>query len=337
LRKRAFRHSGWQSDEQLARYFQTVFFDSPWAAQHASIVYDTPQGIVGFLGILHRPFRWGDRPLVGAVTTQFMVAPEHRGLAGALIIDRLFKGTHDFSMADVANEAMVRRWQAQGGSTAHLYALYWSKPLRKTTSAFQSSSTLFAKVVRKAFRPGLKAIDGVRGRLGGAPPKPMGTYEDIDLTALHSHIDAIGGAALRPVYSADSLSFLQARMREKWPAAALHCAVVRDDEGRLAGTFVYTMEKKGQTQVLQLLARDRTGAAYVVPRLLRHAYDRGATHISGRMERRCIDQLAGAQCIVQYRGHANLIVHAREVALLHHILNGEALLSGLDGEWWMMF
>jgi hypothetical protein len=340
LRRRAFRFSGWRADEQLATYFRTIFFNNPWAREDLpAIVYDSGKEIIGFLGVLPRPFKFGERVLQGAITTQFMVAPEHRGLTGTLMVRHVLKGPQDLTLADVANEQAQRIWNGAGGSVARIYCLFWSRVLRPARSAAATSlgQSLPARVTRIAARPLLNAIDSVVTHLGRSASGALGSTEETTLEEVIGYTSEIAGpATLHPMYDRDGIKWLQQRIQEKWPDSRLHVGLVRDSDARVAGTFIYLLQRNRFAQVLQLLARDFESARVLVPQILQHAFDAGAIRISGRIEQRCLDQLVASGCRLDY-GSRGVMIHSKETALLHNVLSGEALLSGLEGEWWMMF
>ena len=97
LRPASFSRSQQPSEAHLVRYLEDVFFGNPWLdPELPSLVYEQADGsIIGFLGVIPRPWRMGGTTLRGAAGTQLMVEPSHRGLAGIQLLQRFLKGPQD--------------------------------------------------------------------------------------------------------------------------------------------------------------------------------------------------------------------------------------------------
>jgi hypothetical protein len=84
--------------------------------------------------------------------------------------------------------------------------------------------------------------------------------------------------------------------------------------------------------VLQVVAA-RRGVDRVLDDLFAHARRNGAALLRGRLEPSLVDALARRRCVLRYNGAA--LVHSRHPEILRALGAGEALLTRLDGEWWM--
>ena len=338
LRRRVFRHSRRVGAGELERYLERIFFESPWRdAGLPSWVAEDGGEVVGFIGIVPRPLVWRGKELRGAVASQVMVAPERRGLTGVQLLQRAFSGAQDLLYADIATDALRALWERVGGSTAHHHGFTWTRPLRPARhAAARLGSAPVARGARLVARPLFGVIDSVAGAaaLRDAPPLAAEPLDDVSVIA-DTLPKLAPRQAVRPRYEADALEWLFARAEERWSDHRVRKALVRGEGGAVAGWFVYLDGGGGTAQLLQLhAAPGRHG--YVLRQLFRHAWRAGAAAVRGRMEPAYVDDLHAAG-VRWERTAPGMLVHARDGALLAAALGGNALLSGLDGEWWLDF
>src|SRR5437764_12490788 len=88
----------------LARYdayFREVFLGgTPHSEELPSIVYEEAGKVMGFVGSVARPMRMNGRPVLARVTSQFAVDPRCRGMAGVKMLQKIFNGPQDLTIAD---------------------------------------------------------------------------------------------------------------------------------------------------------------------------------------------------------------------------------------------
>src|SRR2546428_1776234 len=67
------------------------------------------------------------------------------------------------------------------------------------------------------------------------------------------------------------------------------------------------------------------------------AWRNGAWALAGRVEPWLVDALGGANWAILRWLHQWTLLHSPRPEILHAIERGDALLSHLDGEWWLSF
>ena len=338
LRRRVFEHGRRTGPGELERYFHEIFFESPWRdPELPSWVADDGGQIVGFIGVIPRPLASRGQALRGAVASQIMVAPERRGIAGVQILKRVFAGAQDVLYTDVANVGARRLWERVGGSTAALYSFAWTRPLRPARhAASRLGSAPAARGARLFAGPLFGVIDSVATAAALRKPAACTAEPLDDLSVIADTLPKLAPArAIHPSYDARSLAWLFERAAERWSDHRVERVLVRAEDGAVAGWFVYLHAGEGTAQVLQIHAAPGRHAD-VLRQLFRHATRAGAMAVRGRYEPAFDDALRAAGCLWERQGQG-MIVHARDAALLATVLRGDALLSGLDGEWWLDF
>ena len=337
LRRRVFQH-GRRWGAELEAYLRQLFFASPWTdpALPSQVVVEAGS-IRGFVGIVPRPFTCGGERLRGAVATQLMVAPECGGLAALRLVQAAFAGPQDILFSDVVTTPVRRLWERAGGSTAGLYGFRWTRTLRPARhAAARLGQAAPARGARFAAGPFLRAVDSVAApaAVRAAPSVQAEAMGDPGVIAALLPRTASPRAVL-PAYDGDSLAWLLERARERWVDERVEAVCVRAAGGERMGWFLYLDGGGGTAQVLQMAALP-THRAAVLRQLLRHAWQGGAAAVRGRADPPWMDELSAAGCRWDRAGEG-VIVHARRPELLAALLRGDAVLGGLDGEWWMDF
>ncbi len=345
LRRRTFEFSAHPDPAVLAGYFDRIFFDNPWyggdsrSLDHTrdsrSLVYVSASGrITGFLGIVRRPATFIGEPIDVAVCTQFMVDADHRGLVGAQLIRTLFESEHDLTLADVANDASRVLWERIGGTVATVNSLSWTLPIQPARfRAARAVRGQTSRVMTRLLRPVFSMVDAVTA----AWPAPTGLTA-IPLTpeimadklpvVLHS-------TALRPVYTVAAVRWLLEQLELKRERGGARGVALLDQSGLVAGWFLYLVNRGGTGDVVQVVAA-RGRHEDVLAALFHDARMQGLVALEGRGDFGIIPALDPHLADVRREGPWTL-VHSRRREIVEAIERGDALISRLDGEWWMSF
>lgn len=336
LRQQAFQRSECRSADDLASYFEEVFFRNPWCDPTLpSLVYCGSHGrIAGFLGVVPRPATFDGQPVRVAVGTQLMVDRETRGLAAFELMKAFLTGPQDLSLSDVANDVSRAMWEALGGVTSLVQSLQWTEPLRRARFyTGRLAGRLRLRGLGFALRPASWAIDAVAPR----PLLPEGLRaEPLTPAVVAARGDALlGRAALRPQYDERSLRWLLDQLARKRTLGALTGAAVKDAAETLIGWYLYYGSSGGVGHVVQVAAAK---ASYrdVFYCLCRDAWERGLTALRGRLEPALVGVVGASGARIDRDGPW-VLLHSARPQLLAAIQRGDAFLSRLEGEWWMSF
>ncbi|MEM7222517.1 MAG: hypothetical protein AAF495_06035 [Pseudomonadota bacterium] len=340
LRAKCFKRSEQASSEALVDHMRSILFDNPWVREDLpSLVCEAKDGsIVGFLGVLPRPMQYQEERLWLAVPTQYMVDPDKPGIVAINLLKAFLKGPQDISMADLSTDVSRKIWESLGGLVAHPYSLYWTRPLRPM--AYRASLAGKGGLGAVA-RPFSKILDQAAAHLPDSAyrfdgPGPEGKVEPIDLDGLLASFgDVAKRYRLSPEYSQESLVWLFDRMERNASTQAVVKARVIDKAGKLSGWYVYVLTRDGRAQVVQLFGQPGS-LECVLKHLCRDAWRRGALAVSGRIQPENHRAVTSQPISLSRRGPWMLVESTRP-EVREHILAGHALLSRLEGEWWMSF
>lgn len=341
LYEQVVRSGSTEPSEQLVRYFERTFFDYPWSDPDIpSLVYTDSDGTIGgFIGSHVRRVRWDNRPLRLACSGQLVAAPDprHRG-AGALLVRRYLAGPQDITITDGATDYVRRIWIGLGGQTHASASTGWAKFLRPAAVGgflMQRSGHRFLSRSLTAVAPAIDAaIRPILGRLGGfLPPEPVTTAEELSVDGLVEQVsDAARRLRLRPDYDPEYVQWLFEELAAVGFRGVPVRHLVRGRNGKVVGWYIYHLAERGIAQVLQVAAPMGDIGA-VLDHLFRHADAHGAAAVLGRVEPSLIGELRQRRCFLIPTDWC--LVHARDPAVLAVLGTPQALITRLDGEWWM--
>lgn len=334
LRRAMLRASERPDDAALADHYARVFFASPWNdASMPSLVALESGRLVGFIGVLPRPFTFRGEAITAAISTDFMVHPECQGMAAVLLLQAYLRAGQDISFADRANERARLVFEAVGGSMALWFSLYWTLPVRKVRHALAQVDG--GRVLRPVFSMARRAaavIDQALPRTAESPAplnvEPLAADEVAEILpqALAPRCD------LFPMYDGHSLAWLLDRVSEKATYGVLDAFQLR--AGRdLAGWCIMLVRSGGRAEVVQWAAA-RGHHRAVLDCALSRAAQRGAVTLAGRLDPAFAAPLTDLR-VPFTLGQPFTLVHTRRPELLEAVMQGRAFFSRLDGEWWL--
>lgn len=336
LRGRAFEFSEHSTRDGLAAYFENLFFRNPWQDERfPSLVHEEGDGrVTGFLGVMRRPATFRGEPIDVAVCTQFMVDPAHRGLAGVQLVRRLFQGPQQLTIADVANDLSRSIWEGLGGTISPVHSLTWTQPLRRLRfKAAEHATDLITRGIARLLRPVISAFDAGTTRW----PAPAGLTQ-APLTPeimAKSGETILAGTALRPSYDAESARWLVNQLASKRDLGGLGGTSLLDSQRRVAGWYLYYINRGGVGEVVQVLAR-QDDYAVTLQSLFHEAWANGLIALTGRGDPRLLPALDPRRVRVSRSGPW-MLVQSKRGDILDAIARGDAFFSRLEGEWWMNF
>lgn len=342
LRRRTFPHSNYSSAAELGAHLKEMFLDGPWCDDTlASLVYEDAAGRpVGFLGLFPRSMLLEGEPIRVAILTQLMVDPRHRGGVGRKLLRECFSGSQDLSLADSANDVGRHVWQKAGGRTALLYSLYWTRPLRPWRYAAAGiGGGIVQRVIRALASPVLGMGDAAATRLANSwfrLKAPMIPGANLTVRVMVEHWPIITrGYSLRAQADERTLEYVLHELTRKHELGTLERVLVRDRTGAVIGWYVYYVNLGEIGQVVHLAAvPGKYGEVF--DHMCYRAWRGGLLALQGRVEPQSLPDLEAKRCVIRYTGPWT-VAHSANPEVLALIERGDAVISRLDGEFWMVF
>lgn len=338
LRRLLFRHTSRPGADDLGVFFARTFLTNPWRdLELPSLVHlDDAGEVCGFVGIVPRRMHFEGRPIRVAVPTQLMVRPGAPIGSGLRLAHAVFQGPQDLTVSDIANEAARRLWERVGGTTAILYSLSWTLPLRPARHALaRFATTPLRRGAALLLRPAGALLDLQREAPVDRAVPPL-TTEPVDLVRELPWVNEVAaGWSLHPEYDAAGLAWALEEVARKPDHGPLVAARVRDGRGQAIGWFLYFANAGGVGEVVQLGSRPGDQGRLLAP-LIAHARARGVVALAGRLEPQSARAFADRGARFAHEGPWCL-THARDPRLHAAVLRGAGFISRLEGEWWLNF
>jgi hypothetical protein len=313
----------------LAGYFERTFLDHPWAdAEIPSLVYVDGERVLGFLGSSVRRLELDGRPLRMGISGQLVTEPEVRKrAAGAFLMREYMTGAQDLTITDTASDMVRRIWEGVGGETSQLACIGWVRIFRPAQFGSAYRGRQQVEPVRRARVS--QVLDTLASPLANRALRPQradGPQDELTPAELVSRLGELK-FRLRPAYDEEFADWLLREVAAVRSRGRLVARAVR------RGWYVYYLVPGGISQVLQVAAEERDAGA-LLEHLLRDAYEGGSAAVQGRLEAHIREPLAQRKALFHQSGYLAL-VHAEDREILHAIQAGQALLTRLEGEWWM--
>jgi hypothetical protein len=327
---------------RLAAHFDETLFDHPWVdAEIPSLVYEEPDGrIVGFLASHVRRMRLDGRSVRAGCSGHVVTEPDVRSRAvGLLLMRHYMAGPQELTFTDTASDPVRRMWESLGGEKSQLNCVGWVRVFRPAAFAADIAARRREPgSIARVARPLQRAVDAASvGLARGAlrPLRPRASAAELTPGAIAEHLEHVTrGFRLRPEYEDEEfVAWLLDAVAAVRMRGALVARLVRASDERVLGWYVYFLAPGGTAQVLQVAVAERDGEQ-LLDHLLDDAYRRGACAVQGRVQGHLLRALTERRCLLHRAGYLAL-VHARDAELLHAIQSGRALLTRLEGEWWM--
>ena len=326
---------------ELAPWLERTLFDNPWFdPEIPSLVYVDDSGeILGFIGSHVRPMRFDGRPVRLAAGGPLIAHPKVRNLGvGARLLRRFFGGAQDLTITDGASDEIRQIFELVGGQMMHPSSMVWVRvfrPLSYTGNRAMQINLHVREHIKPRARLLLPLLDIPTERLRyfKAPTGLTTTDEELTPELLLDSLPAVAKSLrLVPDYTVEGLEWLFAELPHNRTWGTPHRRLVRDAAGRMLGWYIYYAKRDEACQVLQIAARERQMGA-VLDSLFAHAVAHGGAAVQGRVEANLLAEVAHRGAL--FRFSARSLIHARDTDLLGAVTSGHALMTRLDGEWWM--
>jgi len=262
----------------------------------------------------------------------------NRGV-GAMLWRRYLTGPQELTITDGASDEMRQIFELIGGQMMHPSSISWAcvfRPWDYVGNRVLSANASVRHRIKPWARRVLPLLDAPTTRAIGRfrPPERSATTEELLTPGLFlEHLPRVTRSLrLVPDYDEQFLEWLFAELQHNRTWGTPQRVLVRDRNGQVLGWYVYFVLAEEGCQVIHLAAHDRHVGA-VLDSLLAHAVEHGGAAVQGRVEAHILAPLAHRGAM--FRFSARSLVHSTHADLLGAITSGHALLTRLEGEWWM--
>ena len=339
------RHRKGSPPPALLSYFQELYFASPLVdSSMPPLVYEDKGGrIVGFLGVVRRKMTLRGQPIRVAFGGNFVMKPEARSSLGGLrLLADYMAGSQDLSQTDSANDISKNLLERLGFRTIAPLSIHWMRPLRPAQYAMLGISKLTGPLAGRCLRvvskPFCSLADSVASRFFSpfhqTVPRLHAAELDVE-TLLYCLKEYRWPCSIEPEHDSDSVKWLLSFMQRMHPHASLRKVVLRDDNQKIVGSYIYYLRRGAIAHVAQFGAQPLF-TKDVLDHLFYDAWSGGAIGVHGVTPVHLMGDFSEKNCIFTCKGGWN-VVYSRNKEILDLLTRGDAFLSRLDGEWCLNF
>jgi GNAT superfamily N-acetyltransferase len=336
LYQREVRASGSPPPAALVGCFERTLLDQPWSdPEIPSLVYEDDDGrVLGFVGAHVRRARLEGAEIRVVCAAQLLADPSvrRRGV-GAVLLRDLLGGAQELSITDGATATVVAVWERLGGRTRFLQSIAWARVFRPAGAAARLLEGRRRRMASHLLRPVATALDPVvHRRTRPGAPGDVDPPEELTVPMVLEHVGEVAARTrVRVDYDTPFLEWLFREMEAVSARGELVRRAVRR-RGRLVGWYVAYLPRGGIGEAMQIAAVER-GVETVLDCLFTDAWQRGVTALQGRLEPPLFEPLLERRCLLRWAERA--LAHSRDPEIAAAVAAGDAMLTRMDGEWWM--
>jgi hypothetical protein len=340
LYQRRARSAAQPPPAPLAPYIERMCLDAPWVDEEIpSLVCEKPDGeIVGFIASNPRRYRADSRAIRVGCSGPMVADEAHPGV-GVMLTRAYMRGPQDLTLTDGASDLMHQLWTTLRGRVNTAASFGWLKllrPGRTLSSVMLHRGRPLPTPVNRALavvdRP-MRRVPKVRNRLTPWPVDGL-VAEPLTVDALLEQMSSASRHwRLHPDYDASYLRWLFDELDVVTPRRGRVVRhLVRSAKGRVLGWYVYFLSPRFIAQVQQIAAPGGDPGP-VIDHLVAHADANGAVAVAGRMEPGLAGAVRQRRFLIEPTSWS--LVQSDDTAVLGLLDSAQALLTRLDGEWWM--
>ena len=324
--------------QEVPTWFDRTLFSDPWAdPEIPSLVHVEDSGeITGVIASHVRRMCFDDTTIRLAAGGPLVVHPKARNQAvGPRLWRQYLAGPQELTITDGASDEMRQIFELIGGRMMHPSSMAWARVFRPFS--FMGSRLLHfrprAKAIGARVWPALDGLTERTVRYFATPDGRTMSTEPLTPKLLLEHLPVVTRSLrLFPAYDEPFLRWLFAELYHNRTWGTPMRRLVRDGNGRVLGWYVYFLLQGEGCQAVHVAARDRH-AGDVLDALFADAVSHGGAGVQGRVEPRLLGALAHRGSLFRYS--ARSLVHSQDPELLAVLASPQALLTRLEGEWWM--
>ena len=323
---------------ELPAWLERTLFGDPWAdPEIPTLVHVESSGeITAFIASHVRRMRFDGKLIRLAAGGPLIVHPNARHRAvGPRLWRHYLDGRQELTVTDGASDEMRQIFELIGGQMMHPSSFAWARVFRPFS--FTGGRLLHFRPRGKAVGARVwPALDGLSARTVQyfrAPDSRSTTTEPLTPKLLLEHLPIVTRSLrLFPDYDESYLNWVFTELHHNRTWGTPVQRLVRDRQDRVLGWYVYFLLQGEGCQAVHVAAADRH-AGDVLDNLFADAVDHGGAGVQGRVEPRLLAALAHRGALFRYS--ARSLVHSRNPEVLAVLAAGQALLTRLEGDWWM--
>jgi|SRR5579872_511731 len=315
-------------------------FESPFVDNVVHpIVFEAEDGrIGGFSGGMVRKMSVCGQTIRATFGGSLVFHPDFRsGRIAPRLVETFFAQDSDLKIVDSANNAGRKILLKNGFRVVPALNIHWIRPLRPTQYALYGASRFggsFLSAALSLSKPLCRLADSIAAHGGfGLSDRPESGLRAVELdaaTLLQCLHEFRNGYSLWCEYDLSTLQWLLAFMQRRAARGVLRKILLRDDDGKIVGWYIYYVRPGSIGEVVQLSGRPNSTKA-ILDHLFQDAMQQGVIGLHGLVEMRRMADFSDKHCFFTCRGGWTMA--RSSYPELMDYLDRDAFFTRLDGEW----
>lgn len=341
LSQDSFPGSRSMSPESIRKALSDLYFHPVHSDKEIpSLVSRSVNGEVdGFLGVRTERFTYNGRTVVVANCHHLMATLQARSqLVPMKILQQFLGGGQDLSFADGSAEATRLLWKRLGGDVSYADSLYYKIPLRPISFGARISLKSIPEPVKRIIQSLSFGVDALGNQL--ALPLFRRKRPDIRMDILSPERLLKGleklhyNYSLMPDYNDSKIDYLFSMLEFEQKFGLFHRVVLYNNQNKIQGWFLYYSNKGGVCEVIQAVSVPGS-EPLLYEAITWHAFEQGGVELSGRLMASQLKSPLATRSVCM-PGRMWTLVHSRHQDLKNCILSGQAFLTRLEGDLWLL-
>ncbi len=335
-----FPRSSEVSISYLKKTIDELYFnDGEKSSAISSLVSRSKEGNVdGFLGVTTTSFLYKGSKITAANCHHLMATEKAREqLIPMKMLQEFISGPQELSFSDGSVETMQLFWKRLGGEPSVSESIYYKVPLRPASFALRPFLKRLGKPLGKLAHASSSGMDTVAGAL--QVPLFHRKKPDIQLRPLTSELllhaleKARSGYSLFPDYNQSKIEHRINLLAKEKRYGTFHKLAIMNGES-IIGWFIYYSKKGSVCEVIQAVSLPGK-ETLLFDTLTWHAYSRGGVELAGRLMANHMKTPFTTKAICMPARMWTLL-HSSNVDLKHDIQAGNAFITRLEGDLWLL-
>lgn len=294
--------------------------------------------INGFLGVTTQTFCYKKREITVANCHHLMATEEARSqLIPMRMLQKFISGPQDLSFSDGSVKEMRLFWKRFGGEPAISESIYYKIPLRPVSFAMRPLLKNMNRPLTTMASASAGGIDKVAGALRISMfhrKRPRVQLKALTPVLLLEALQSIQSKySLFPTYDQPKIEHSFKLLKNEKRYGALQKIAILENE-KIVGWFIYYANKGGVCEVIQAVSIP--GKEEILFDMITwHAYSRGGVELSGRLMAHHLQTSFTTKAIC-IPARMWTLIHSSNTELKHDIQAGNAFLTRLEGDLWLL-
>lgn len=319
---------------------QELCFESPFVDDVVHpVVFEAEDGrIGGFSGGMVRKMSVCGQTIRVTFGGSLVFHPDFRsGRIAPRLVETFFAQDSDLKMVDSANNLGRNILLKNGFRIVPALNMHWIRPLKPTQYALYGlsrSAGSFLSAGLHLSKPFCRLADSIAARVGmGSSGRKKSNLRGAKLdaaTLLQCLLEFRNGYSLWTEYDFTSLQWLLAFMERRAARGALRKILLRDDNDKIVGWYIYYVKLGSVGEVVQL-GGSPNATKDILDHLFQDALEQGLVGLHGVVEMRRMADFSDKNCLFTCRGGWTMA--RSSYPELMDYLDRDAFFTRLDGEW----